>query len=66
MTKQGKTIARRVARFDDRKRENEFQKYSVYIDELERAEKTDIWIVSNKMLKNRLVMIIQTLKYRKM
>lgn len=48
LTKQGKTIARRVAKFEDRKKENQFQKYSVYIDEIERAEKTDIWIVSNK------------------
>ncbi|MBU5478585.1 HAMP domain-containing histidine kinase [Eubacterium sp. MSJ-13] len=48
LTKQGKTIARRVAKFDNRKRESQFQKYSVYIDEIERAEKTDIWIVSNK------------------
>ena len=48
LTKQGKTIARRVARFEDRKKEAQFQKYSVYIDEMERAEKTDIWIVSNE------------------
>ena len=54
LTKQGKTIARRVAKFQDGKRENQFQKYSVYIDELERAEKTDIWIVSNKNAKEPL------------
>lgn len=54
LTKQGKTIAKRVARFEYNKNRTQFQKYSVYMDELEQAEKTDIWIVSNKNSMNPL------------
>lgn len=47
LTRQGKIISKRVARFQQERKPELFQKYQVYIDELERAERTDIWIVAN-------------------
>lgn len=48
LTNQGRTIAKRVSSFEKRGKINQFSKYSTYIDELEKAENTDIWIVSNE------------------
>lgn len=48
LTKQGKKIARRVARFQTNENIGQFEKYSVYVDEIESAEETDIWILSNE------------------
>lgn len=48
LTKQGKIISKRVSSFAYREREDKFQKYNAYVDELERAENTDVWIVSKK------------------
>lgn len=48
LTKQGKKIAGRVARFQANDNLQQYEKYSVYIDEIESAEQTDVWIVSNK------------------
>ncbi|MCI5639472.1 MAG: HAMP domain-containing histidine kinase [Lachnospiraceae bacterium] len=47
LTKQGKKISRRVARFHYNGNLKQYEKYSVYVDELEGAEQTDVWIVSN-------------------
>ena len=47
LTKQGKSISARVEEFVKDNDVDEFQKYSEYIDEIETAENTDIWIVSN-------------------
>ncbi len=47
LTKQGKSISARVEEFVEDNDVDEFQKYSEYIDEIETAENTDIWIVSN-------------------
>lgn len=47
LTKQGKIISRHVSRFSNNQNQAAFQKYSGYIDELEQAENTDVWIVSN-------------------
>lgn len=54
LTKQGKKIAKRVARFQTNDNLQQFEKYSVYVDEIESAEQTDVWIVSNKKAKNPL------------
>lgn len=48
LTKQGHTISKRVSSFERNNRMRQFQKYSTYIDELENAEKTDVWILSNQ------------------
>ncbi|MCH5267256.1 MAG: HAMP domain-containing histidine kinase [Lachnospiraceae bacterium] len=48
LTKQGKKIASRVARFEASNKLQQFEKYSVYVDEIESGEQTDVWIVSNK------------------
>lgn len=48
LTKQGKSISARVEEFVKDNDVDEFQKYSEYIDEIETAENTDIWIVSNQ------------------
>lgn len=48
LTRQGKIISKRVANFEYKKNESLFQKYSVYVDEIERAENTDIWIVAKE------------------
>jgi len=48
LTQQGHTIAKRVSAFERRGRTNQFQRYSTYIDEIfEKAENTDVWIMSN-------------------
>lgn len=47
LTKQGKAISKRVSGFAARNKASLFQKYNVYIDEIERAENTDVWIVTN-------------------
>ena len=54
LTRQGKIISRRVSDFVYREDEKKFRRYNVYVDELERAEKTDVWIVSKKEAKNPL------------
>lgn len=54
LTKQGKIISRRVTNFAYRRSEDKFQKYNVYVDELEQAENTDVWIVSKKEAENPL------------
>ena len=48
LAKQGRRIARRVASFERNGRIEQFQKYSTYIDEIEGAENTDVWIISNE------------------
>lgn len=47
LTKQGKKISNRVAKFYANDNVTQYEKYCVYLDELEKAEKTDVWIVSN-------------------
>ena len=54
LTKQGKKIARRVSKFQYKKNIGQYEKYSVYIDEIESAENTDVWILSNHKAKNAL------------
>ena len=54
LTKQGKKIARRVSKFQYKKNVGQYEKYSVYIDEIESAENTDVWILSNHKAKNAL------------
>ncbi|HBA97031.1 MAG TPA: hypothetical protein DCZ23_02885 [Lachnospiraceae bacterium] len=54
LTKQGRTIAKRVAKFERNGKLGKFQKYSTYIDEIESSENTDIWILSNELAKNPL------------
>jgi len=54
LTKQGKIISRRVTNFAYKRSEDKFQKYNVYVDELEQAENTDVWIVSKKEAENPL------------
>ena len=39
---------------DCKKKQSQFQRYNVYMDEIEQAEKTDIWIVSNEQAENPL------------
>lgn len=46
LTKQGKIIAKRVSNFEYKKKEVLFERYSAYVDELERAENTDVWIMA--------------------
>ncbi|MDO4167742.1 MAG: ATP-binding protein [Eubacteriales bacterium] len=47
LTKQGKKVAKRVAKFYANDKLTQYEKYNVYLDELEKADKTDVWIVSN-------------------
>lgn len=54
LTKQGKSISRRVSGFVAKDKVTLFQKYNVYIDEIEQAENTDVWIVTNEKAKNPL------------
>lgn len=54
LTKQGKMISKRVSKFASKKKQSQFQRYNVYMDEIEQAEKTDIWIVSNEQAENPL------------
>ena len=48
LTKQGKKISKRVSKFYANDNVTQYEKYCVYVDELEKAEKTDVWIVSNE------------------
>ena len=48
LTRQGKIIARHTADFSEREKQAGFERYSTYIDEIEQAENTDVWIVSNE------------------
>lgn len=54
LTRQGKIIANHVARFERKEQQKQFEKYSIYVDQLERAENTDVWIVANPKAKNPL------------
>ena len=54
LTRQAKIISKRVANFENKQKETLFQKYSVYIDEMERAENTDVWIVAKESAKEPL------------
>lgn len=47
LQRQGKVVAKKISRFARRDKPEQFMKYATYIDELERAEETEIWIVSN-------------------
>lgn len=48
LTSQGKEISRRVSSFSFKKKPIGFAKYIAYIDEMEQAENTDVWVVTNK------------------
>ena len=48
LKKQGKMIAKRVKGFEKNEKQGRFNRYHVYIDELEQADSTDIWIVANR------------------
>lgn len=54
LTRQGKIIARHVSNFSDKEKPARFERYNTYIDEIERAENTDVWIVSNNSAKKPL------------
>ncbi len=54
LTKQGKIISKRVAGFADSGAEPEFEDYNAYVDELEQAENTDVWIIANDAAKEPL------------
>ena len=48
LIRQSKVIAENVSRFSRKGKTGQFFKYSGYIDEMERAEETDVWIVRNE------------------
>lgn len=48
LTQQGESISKRVTRFATAEKPTQFGKYNRYIEELESAEQTDVWIVSNE------------------
>lgn len=54
LTKQGRTIANRVAIFEKNGRIERFLKYSTYIEEIEEDENTDVWIISYESSQNPL------------
>lgn len=54
LSNQGELIAKKVAYFWEEGKEVQFQNYSEYIDELERAENNDMWIVSKEDAKHPL------------
>lgn len=54
LNRQSKVIATKVSRFSRNGKTEQFLKYSGYIDELETAEETDVWIVSNDQADNPL------------
>lgn len=54
LTKQGKIIAKRVSQFESKEKETLFERYSEYVDELERAENTDVWIMAKHSAENPL------------
>lgn len=47
LMKQGEKISKRVSALKAQKMPSSFQKYCRYIEELEEAEQTDVWILSN-------------------
>lgn len=49
LTRQGRIIAKHVSNFSAKNKPEGFERYSLYIDEIEQAENTDVWIVSNAM-----------------
>lgn len=54
LNRQSKIIAKRVSRFSRNNKIDKFMNYSTYIDEIERAEETDVWIVSDENAENPL------------
>lgn len=48
LTKQGKKISKRVSNMYAKGKLDQYIKYSGYVDELEKAENTDVWIMSNE------------------
>lgn len=54
LNRQSKIIAKRVSKFARNNKIDKFMNYSTYIDEIERAEETDVWIVSDENAKNPL------------
>lgn len=54
MKNQGKMIAKRVKGFEKNLKQERFERYHVYIDELERADSTDVWIIANPNAKKPL------------
>lgn len=54
LSSQGKAISKRVSRFAYKEKPTGFAKYITYIDEMERAENTDVWVVTNKGAKKPL------------
>lgn len=48
LTNQGKIISKRVSAFEKKQKVAKFERYNSYIDEIEKAEKTDVWIVANE------------------
>lgn len=54
LSSQGKAISKRVSRFAYKEKPTGFAKYITYIDEMEQAENTDVWVVTNKGAKKPL------------
>ncbi len=48
LTSQGKAISKRVSGFASKDKAAGFGKYINYIDEMEQAENTDVWVVTNR------------------
>lgn len=48
LTKQGKKISKRVSNMYAKGQLDQYIKYSAYVDELEKAENTDVWIMRNE------------------
>lgn len=48
LTQQSQIIARRVSKLAEGGKKGQFGKYTTYLDELEKAEQTDVWIVTKK------------------
>ena len=47
LSRQGEVIAKRVGKLAQKEKKDRFSKYAADIDELQRADEIDIWIVSN-------------------
>ena len=47
LSRQGEVIAKRVGKLAKKEKKDRFSKYAADIDELQRADEIDIWIVSN-------------------
>ncbi|HBI60335.1 MAG TPA: hypothetical protein DDY31_03835 [Lachnospiraceae bacterium] len=54
LSSQGKAISKRVSGFAYKEKPTGFGKYITYIDEMEQAENTDVWVVTNKGAKKPL------------